>query len=232
MRRPRGRYPKGASPSVLCCVGKIPKEGGGLKALCEDIKNGETDKRKLFDTYGDAYIRVYKGIDHAITLSKKPKKFERTPKIPVTVWFGESGHGKTYDAEQQIIDMDGSVCQPKIKQIKNDWYDGWEQQDVFMLDDFRGSVMKPEDFIHLVDNKDPRVPVKGGYVPFNPKHIFITAPYHPINWWPKHFTDNNNWIMIKRRIDKIYHVVDQVVTDVTEEPADEFKRIEETLYVK
>jgi len=210
----------------------VPKEGGALRALCEDIKKGETDKRKLFETYGDAYVRVYKGIDHAISLIKKPKPYARKERPKNSIWFGNAGAGKSWDIEQTAIDAGLSMFKVPMKQLEKDWYNGYEGEEILWLDEFRGGTMKPQHFLEFLDGL-ALLPVKNGYAPSQVKYIFMASPHHPINWWPQWYAkEPNNWAQVKRRLDQVLYVCDQVVTKTDLDNTDEYKLHTESVVIK
>jgi len=175
--------------------------------MFEDIKAGEANKEKLFEEYGPTYGRMYRAVDHCISLVKKPKIYERENRPTNVVWFGTAGSGKTYAAEQEAIDAKKSMWIATADQIKSGWYDGYAGEEIVFIDDFRGEIMKPHEFLNLLDNKNKRRPIKGGFVDFSPKQIYITSPDHPVNWWPNWYDrTDNNWAQVKRRLDKVIRV--------------------------
>lgn len=218
----------------------MPQEVGGkskpLEELLEEVKNGATNKTELFMKYGATYVRIYKGIAHAIDLMAKPKPY--VPRRPLTVvaYWGKAGTGKTFACQQHVMSENESMWIADMEKIHNGWYDGYQGEKYVLLDDFRGDVMKPHVLLNLIDNHDAARPIKGGYVPFSPEYLFITSPDHPINWWPQWTAkSDNNWAQLKRRISFIYHCEKDVfdehtVKDVTEEKAETFKEKQNTFY--
>jgi len=203
-----------------------------LAELCEEVKNGETDKEKLFRTYGPTYVRLYKGISHTIDLVSKPKAYKRTEKPINIIWFGKTGCGKTWDAEETAIQQDASMYKIPIHQLRKGWYDGYAGETIILFDDFRGQSMEPHEFLNLLDGLD-RLPVKGNYITNKSKQLFFTSPDHPINWWPKWYAkDDNNWAQVKRRLNIIYECVDWVVTKTEIQNSNLYKIEMDTTYVK
>jgi len=192
--------------SLYIYIGEFKKDAKRkLESLCEEIKNGNTDKGDLFERYGATYVRAYRGIAHAIDLVKKPKAYERIQRPKNGIWFGTTGSGKTWDAEQVAIDNGQSMFKVPIRQLKDGWYDGYNGEDIILFDDFRGKSMEPHEFLNLLDGM-VRFPVKGGYVENKSSCLFFTSPDHPINWWPKWYDKcDNNWAQVARRLDKVYY---------------------------
>ena len=52
-----------------------------------------------------------------------------------------------------------------------------ETSDVLWIDDFRGSKMKYDDLLTLLDGRC--VSIKGGYIYIKAKYVFITSPFSP-----------------------------------------------------
>lgn len=212
-------------------IGERPQEVGKSKKLdklVEDIKTGEYNQQQLFERYGSTHLRLYKGVNHFLSYYYKPQPFQMEDEehlfIPVAVWFGEAGSGKTYDIKLHLSTGSLSAWWPKMSSIAKGWWDGYMNQDVVVFDDFRGAAMKPDDFIHLVNGMDSTAPIKGAYIPFKPKMLLITTDVHPINWWPGWYAKtSNNWAQIKRRLRNIYICNDRNVTEVTHENVDFYK---------
>jgi len=62
-----------------------------------------------------------------------------------------------------------------------DRYDGYDNHDAVLFDDFRGE-MSLSDMLNLLEGNKLQVPVKGNYVPFAPKLVFFTSDRHPREW--------------------------------------------------
>jgi len=208
------------------------KKGGGkalsgaTTAMFEEIKGGETNKRKLFETYGAAYGRIYKGVSHCIDLVKVPKKFERRPPLEVTVWFGKSGHGKTYQCEETMLACELSSAKLASEQLRHPWYDMYDGEQVLWLDDFRGCDMKPHHLIQLMNNQE-KLPIKGGFRENVAQYLFITTPDHPRTWWKNWYKEPNNVEQIRRRIKTVFHCEkvgeEYTISNVTDANWEEYK---------
>lgn len=61
----------------------------------------------------------------------------------------------------------------------NHWFDGYDQQEVMIMDDFRTSWFKFGFLLRLLDVYPFMVEVKGGSAEFNTNTIYITAPKPP-----------------------------------------------------
>lgn len=69
-----------------------------------------------------------------------------------------------------------SVPDPSLK-----WFDGYNGESVVLIDDYRGGG-DPAMLLRLLDIYPLQVPVKGGFVPWNPTTIFITSNLSSTQW--------------------------------------------------
>lgn len=101
--------------------------------------------------------------------------------LVVRLLVGHTGAGKTryvFDAGERLsqdVYVSGS---PDLQ-----WFDGYCGQDWVLLDDYRGGA--PFEFLlRLLDIYPLRVPIKGGFVSWNPRSIWITSNLEPHEWYP------------------------------------------------
>lgn len=100
----------------------------------------------------------------------------RTWETTVVVYYGETGIGKTKrafeEAEAPYVHSGGQ------------WFDGYSGEQHVIFDDFGGSEFKLTYLLKLLDRYPMRVPVKGAFVNWVPKKIWITSNYSPKEWFP------------------------------------------------
>lgn len=93
---------------------------------------------------------------------------------PAVYWlYGPAGSGKTRHVFDLFPPEDIYVKPP------GQWWDGYTQQRVVILDDFDPSHMCLRNLLHLLDRYPLSVPVKGSFVNFNSPIIYITCDRHP-----------------------------------------------------
>lgn len=161
-----------------------------LQSLQERIKQGASPAEIRDDFFG-LYLKYHRSINSIIQSHVEP----RTWKPTVKVFWGKTGTGKTR-AVYNFTD------QEKIFVHTGDhWFDGYEGQTVALFDDYGGSEFKLTYFLKLLDRYPMKVPVKGGFVEWVPKNIFITSNRHPKEWYSNAFEEHQNALM--RRIDEI-----------------------------
>lgn len=127
--------------------------------------------------------------DHFFVFSRNRRHLEpyinsrRCERIPpkVEVLIGATGVGKTrYVHELARIHFGGDLWIYDGEKDK-EWFDGYVGQRVALFDDFRGEIHFSR-LLRLLDRYPCQVPVKGGFVRWNPERIFITSNVS-YEWW-------------------------------------------------
>lgn len=162
-----------------------------LKAAVTYIK--ESGIKRFREEMGDVYVKYHNGFDKIGLLNSK----KRTEK-PNVVWiYGPTGCGKTsyvYDKHPDLW-----ISNEDLK-----WFDGYDGQETVLFDDFRGDMCKFRFLLRLLDRYPLKVPIKGGFVEWTPKNIYITSCKDPKNIYNKETFDNEEKVdQLLRRIDDI-----------------------------
>lgn len=145
---------------------KKKKTSMAVKELIDEGK----DDRYIANEYFGYYIQSYRGLtQYRLLLSN-----ERDFKTVVTVIYGPTGTGKSHWCYKHLKD-------PYWK-VKGQWWDGYHNQGVVVIDEFYG-WLKYDEMLRLLDRYPYKVEVKGGYVQFNSKLIFITSNKKPDEWY-------------------------------------------------
>lgn len=120
----------------------------------------------------------------------------------VVLLIGDPGVGKTRycytDAKEKGQEL---WTQPLGS---GSWFDGLDQQEAILLDDFMGagSHLPLNQLLRLLDGYSLTVPVKGDFVAYHPDTIYVTTNYHPSKWYD--FTDRGpSYKAIVRRFTEV-----------------------------
>jgi hypothetical protein len=129
------------------------------------------DLRETAEQHGPAFIRYSRGFErYRQLLFDKP----RTGSVTVIVYCGSTGSGKTRRVHQQEphVWVYGSAG----------WFDGYMGQEAALFDDFGGHEFKLTYLLKLLDVYPMLVPIKGGFVQWKPRRIYLTSNL-PISAW-------------------------------------------------
>lgn len=128
----------------------------------------EEENRATYVQYHNGITNLYR---HAVT--EKLRKIEKDFAPEVHYISGAPGTGKTryvYDQEPDIYrvpDHDGYK-----------WKDGYAGEEAVLYDNISvKNCTRPETLLQEIDRYFIQVPVKGGYIGWRPKRIYITSVY-------------------------------------------------------
>jgi len=130
--------------------------------------------------------------DHFITYSRMERfvnnyrSFVALPRssAPIVLLFvGLAGMGKTRSAMNLALQL-GSVYMAPRPKGSGSYFDKYDGQDVFFIDEMSGAFCTPTFFNTLCDRYPMELPVHGGVGhQFISKYIIITANLLPSMWW-------------------------------------------------
>lgn len=183
--------------------GSIPAGAGArtdLTHLQERIKSGAS-RHDIRDEFFTLYCRYPKAIDNYIQELAAPRTWETN----VVVYWGKTGTGKTRSVFA-FTDIESIYVHPG-----DHWFDGYVSQPVALFDDFNGSEFKLSYLLKLLDRYPMKVPVKGGFVNWIPKHIYITSNKDPHEWYQNAHEEQRNALF--RRIKEIKHFNNYYLAD-------------------
>jgi len=175
----------------------------GKRSDLEDVASDIFKGNSLSDIAGahpTQFIKYAKGIKElrASTFTDRPYD-----KPPVVTWiWGPAGTGKTrsaFEAHESVYIKDGTM-----------WWDGYEQQEAIIIDDFDGK-WPYRDLLRLLDRYPYQGQYKGGYIKINSPYIYITCEYSPSFFWR-----GNEFAQVHRRLSEIKHLGPTGATNVTD----------------
>lgn len=171
------------------------KEQGKRNDLLElgELAKSGVRKREAFETLPATYMRHHRAYAHVQTLYK-PKAVERT----VILLIGPPGVGKT----RHVHDNEDEFWQTPLQ--KEMWFDGYDGQEVALIDDFQGQ-MPLTLLLQLLDRYVVQVPTKGGFTWWTPKKIYVTSNYE-ISEWYDYTNRGNARAALERRFSEIRYI--------------------------
>lgn len=175
--------------------GELPSRGrrSDLNEIKELIEEGK-DELYIADNHFNQWVVYRRSFDayRRLLMGKK-----RSWKSWTNVLVGTTRLGKTRFVYQQHEGHDGD----EIYAWGGDrWFDGYCGQRVALLDDYRGEL--PIGFLlRLLDRYPMQVPVKGGFVNWAPRRIYITSNQLPEHWYDN--LDRPTVDALIRRVDRL-----------------------------
>lgn len=117
----------------------------------------------------------------------------RTPQIFII--YGDSGVAKT----KSIYEKHGYMNVYRACDLTAKWFDGYTGQPVVLYDDVKmKGVMDLTSFKKWTTGDPEMVPVKGGFVPFQPEIFYFTSNHAPEMWWDE--ASPTDWQAFKNRV--------------------------------
>lgn len=153
---------------------------GGLKALAREKP--------------DIFIKYHKGINELLTFEQPERNFK-----PKVYWlYGKTGVGKT-----RIISTVYGLSNSKVwfSGDNGKYWDGYENQDTVVLDDFRTDFCPFQTLLRVLDRYPFTVNIKFGTKVLNSHFMVITAPYDPATLFKDSTKEDIH--QLTRRIDHI-----------------------------
>lgn len=139
-----------------------------------------------------AYARHYRMYAHLLTLERPPRRPRE-----VILLIGAPGAGKT----TYVLDRYPDAYVTPVD-AKGFWFDGYEGHDVALIDDYSGQ-WPLKSLLRVLHEYPERLPVKGGFVWWNPSKIYITTNENWNTWYKREGSDYDNFIgSLGRRIHK------------------------------
>lgn len=169
-----------------------------IKSLID--QNPSVRREELEDVAFGTMMRYPRILDY-----KRRRQEPRNFKSICLVFVGPPGKGKSTLMKILARYLGKDVYYCPQKKGSGQYYDDYDGQDVFLLDEFDGDRMRPTEFNSLVDEHPHVLPVHGaaGHQ-MRSKFVLIGTNYAPKFWWRK-----RNEMQLRqtlRRIDVIFKV--------------------------
>lgn len=136
------------------------------------VKEGLT-QRQIAEVNPAAYMSNYKSIDRIASMTKPVRKERR-----VVLLFGEPGTGKT----RYVLERHPEAYVIPVTTTGGLWFDGYDGHEVALIDDFDGQIPLIQ-FLRVLHDYPEQLPIKGGFVWWNPSTIYVTSNYTMRHWY-------------------------------------------------
>lgn len=151
-----------------------------LLELVASIKKGHGMKR-LAEEHAPEMIKYPSGIKQMVLILAH----QRAQETICFVFYGAGGCGKSTFAARLALFLGYPVYYlPAPKGGAIVYWDGYNQGDTVIIEEFKGNRFQPTEFNMLVDRHPHKVPTHGGLFEFDSKYIIITTNVPPMHWWP------------------------------------------------
>lgn len=139
-----------------------------LAAVVDSIQSGTESIQELAKLHAVAFIKYHTGIKRYLQLTKPVSP--RMYKTWVYYYWGPTGTGKSSRALKEATEIEGGI----YYKPRGLWWDGYQQQDNVIIDDFYGWI-KYDEMLKIMDRYPYKVQVKGGFEEFTSRRIWITS---------------------------------------------------------
>lgn len=205
-----GIWMKAAEGTASECFNYAAKDG-------EFFEEGDIKKQGQRMDLEEAMLNIREGIDqldcmemdpmtyakygkfmekYRILWEKKARKRVPYQKKTVICHVGKTGLGKTRKAIEE-----NPEAFLLSKTITGLWWDGYDGEEVVILDDFRDADIPLNQLLRILDGYYVQVPTKGGSTTLLAKKIYLTSNVPPEEWYKGCDSESRNALF--RRIDYI-----------------------------
>lgn len=142
-----------------------------LSAFHDSLRSGCTNA-KLWDDHFSSMLRYNKSVSTYRVQTTPPRSAQPT----VIILVGPSGCGKTRLVRDTFPN---AYWKPD-----NKWFDGYEQEDTIILDEFYDYWFQFSLLLRLLDRYPLLTEIKGMHTPISATTFVFTTNTHPDTWYP------------------------------------------------
>lgn len=179
--------------------GKLPSQGArsDLQIIREDLKNGKKLKDMLEDR--DLSLKSIQYIENIRHFYDTPRNFK-----PYVIWiYGDSGLGKSRLSAKLAQNYDTYILNPSSDGRSKMWFDGYDNQEIMIINDFRSEMFNFSFLLNLLDRYPIKVEPKGKPSrQFNSKVIIINCPKS----WHCYVPPSEDPVQLSRRISVCFNI--------------------------
>lgn len=132
------------------------------------------------------FVKYSRGFEKAALLVKQDMAAKMDRPVDVRIIIGPPGTGKTRLARQMSEGKTVYWAPMRSRESDSVWFDGYDGQEVLILDNFEGGAQMPWDMLLRVTDRYPySAPCKGAHVQAAWRVIIITSSIEPESWYKK-----------------------------------------------
>ncbi|UHY95433.1 putative replication-association protein [Cyclovirus CN9E] len=178
-------------------TGRLVGQGhrSDLDGVLATIQSGAT-YNQIAIAHPHQFIRYHRGIRAYFGALEQLRG--RSTRTRCLVLWGDSGSGKSYTA-RRVARSFGS-CYYKTR---GEWWDGYDGQEVVVIDDFYG-WLKYDELLRILDEYPLQVPIKGNFTNFRSLLVIITSNVCWEEWYHGTWFKDQVKAALQRRLDWIY----------------------------
>lgn len=158
-----------------------PGKRNDLKDFKDAVLTDRKRKRELVEEHFGTLARYPKFYDTLKSL--KPPRRDPDRGMQVILHIGSTALGKT----RTVYDAHGNDEGFFVTPLSNGtpWYDGYDEHEIVLLDDFAGSAshLQLVTLLRLLDRYPVLVPIKGSHTHWLPYTIYVTTNICPSKWY-------------------------------------------------
>lgn len=193
-----------------------------ITSFRDTISTGASDTQLIADFPTEmAKYNKFARLVSSMTFKKRSHTLHRRQLRPrvIVLWSRGTGTGKTKYVYSQHSPEDIYVIESGTGTRHSLWFDDYQGEEIFLLDDFYGNVSR-DWLLRFLDRYTLRVQTKGGHVYLVRRLIYITSNMPPHEWYERlrllHHLDFN---ALERRIDYTFdfdNPLDRPVPSISE----------------
>ena len=184
-----------------------PARGQGertdLSAAKAAIDAGHTD-HEVAQQHFAVWCKHYRAFDrYRRTFALRALRDRAHPEV--RIFWGATSTGKSHRAFTEAA-ADAYWWSPPSHANGPLWFDGYEQQEDIIIDDFDGASIPISFLLRFLDRYPLLLPVKGGFAYNFFKRVFITSNLAPESWYPELAGTDRRRAALERRFTLVAHM--------------------------
>lgn len=189
-------------------LGEFPDRNQGRRTDLDEVKEEITNGKGISDiaeNHFSSFVKYCNGISRAVDLFREKNAPAMFSRCCIVLW-GRTGKGKSSWARQYCRAHEFSLySKPPGRFDAPQWFDGYDGEQVLLLDDFEPSQVPYRELLVWLDVYKHRVQRKGGMLVATWHTVIITSNQDPRDWYGDRYTAEDRE-PLQRRLDHVFDV--------------------------